>query len=80
MLKQLIPRQYAAGHNNVRDIGSGGFGLHYQRETWEFKASAAYGAWGAWGGSPQADTHVHGGRPCLWAGLGYRFRGPWRVT
>lgn len=60
----------AAGQNNVRNIGGGGIGLRYQRENWEFNASSA---WRAWGGTPQADTHVHGGKPCLWAGLSYRF-------
>lgn len=60
----------ASGQNNVRNIGGGGVGLRYQRENWEFNA---FSAWRAWGGSPEADTHVRGGRPCLWAGMSYRF-------
>ena len=60
----------AVAQKNTRDIGGGGFGLRYQRKNWELNSSIA---WRAWGGSPQADTDVHGGRPCMWAGLNYRF-------
>jgi hemolysin activation/secretion protein len=60
----------AAGQKNARDLGGGGFGLRYQREKWELNSSVA---WRAWGGAPTADTHVRGGRPCVWVGLNHRF-------
>jgi hemolysin activation/secretion protein len=59
-----------AGQDNSRNLGGGGVGLRYQRETWEFNSTVA---WRAWGGSPQADTRVKGGKPCIWVGLNYRF-------
>ena len=55
----------AAGQDNSRNLGEGGVGLRYQREKWEFNSTVA---WRAWGGSPEADTHVRGGKPCVWMG------------
>jgi hemolysin activation/secretion protein len=60
----------AAGQDNSRNLGGGGVGLRYQRETWEFNSTVA---WRAWGGSPEADTRVRGGKPCVWVGVNYRF-------
>ena len=60
----------AVAEENGREVGGGGFGLRYQREQWELNSSVA---WRAWGGAPEADTHVRGGRPCVWVGVNYRF-------
>jgi hemolysin activation/secretion protein len=60
----------AVAQENGREVGGGGFGLRYQREQWELNSSVA---WRAWGGAPEADTHVRGGRPCVWVGVNYRF-------
>lgn len=60
----------AAGQDNTRNIGGAGFGLRYQRNKWELNSSVA---WRTWGGAPEADTHVKGGKPCVWVGVNYRF-------
>jgi hemolysin activation/secretion protein len=60
----------AAGQDNTRNLGGAGVGLRYQRDKWELNSSVA---WRAWGGTPEADTHVKGGKPCVWVGLNYRF-------
>jgi hemolysin activation/secretion protein len=60
----------AVAQKNAREVGGGGFGLRYQRAQWELNSSVA---WRAWGGAPEADTHVRGGRPCVWVGVNYRF-------
>ncbi len=60
----------AAGQDNTRNIGGGGVGLRYQRDKWELNSSVA---WRAWGGTPEADKHVSGGKPCVWVGLNYKF-------
>ena len=65
-----VNKSPVAGEDNSRDVGGGGVGLRYQREKWELNASAA---WRAWGGTPEADTHVHGGKPCMWVGVNYKF-------
>ncbi|RFC44524.1 MAG: Hemolysin activation/secretion protein [Verrucomicrobia bacterium] len=59
-----------AGQDNTRNLGGAGVGLRYQRDKWELNSSVA---WRAWGGAPEADTHVKGGRPCVWVGANWRF-------